>query len=102
MDSIIDIVSTAVGIKSLRAISFYCGRIPLGRGFVDTACGKLPVPAPATVEILKGLPVFGGDFNFEVTTPTGAAIIKSVVDRFCKIPPMTIRKIIKKSRLEKS
>jgi uncharacterized protein (TIGR00299 family) protein len=92
VDSIIDIVSTVIGIKSLKAAYFYSGEIPLGKGFTKTEHGRLPVPAPATIEILKGLPVFGGNFNFEVTTPTGAAILKTVVDKFDRIPPMIIDK----------
>jgi uncharacterized protein (TIGR00299 family) protein len=90
VDSIIDIVSAAVGIKNLKAVSFYSSKVPLGRGFVDTAHGRFPVPAPATIEILKGLPVFEGNFSFEVTTPTGAAVLKSVVNKFGQIPPMVI------------
>ncbi len=93
IDSIIDIVSAAIGIKNLKAASFHSSKIPLGTGFVDTANGRFPVPAFATIDILKGLPVFGGDFNFEVTTPTGAAILKSVVNKFGPIPPMVIEKI---------
>ena len=93
VDSIVDIVSTAIGIKNLKAVSFHSGKIPLGRGFIDTANGRFPVPAPATVEILKGLPVFGGNFSFEATTPTGAAILRSVVSNFGQIPPMTIERI---------
>ncbi len=93
LDSIIDIVSTAIGIKSLNTGLFYSSRIPLGGGFVDSAHGKLPVPAPATIEILKGLPVFGGNFDFEVTTPTGAAIIKSIAVGYGEIPPLVIKKV---------
>jgi len=93
VDSIIDIVSAAIGIKNLKTVHFYSSKIPLGKGFIETAHGRLPVPSPATIEILKGLPVFGGNFNFEVTTPTGSAILKSIVDKFGRIPPMVIDKI---------
>jgi uncharacterized protein (TIGR00299 family) protein len=92
VDSIIDIVSTAIGIKSSGAEYFYSSRIPLGKGFIKTAHGSLPVPSPATVEILKGLPVFGGDFSFEVTTPTGAAILRTIAKKFGRVPSMTIEK----------
>jgi uncharacterized protein (TIGR00299 family) protein len=92
VDSIIDIVSTAIGIKSLKAGYFYSSMIPLGKGFTRAAHGRLPVPAPATIELLKRLPVFGGDFSFEVTTPTGAAILKTIVNEFGRIPLMTIDK----------
>ena len=93
VDSIIDIVSTAIGVGSLSIEAFYSSNIPLGKGFVNISHGKLPIPAPATIEILKGLPVYGGNFNFEVTTPTGAAILKTLVREFGEIPCMSIEKI---------
>jgi len=93
LDSIIDIVSAAIGIKSLNTGLFYSRRIPLGSGFVNGTHGKLPVPAPATIEILRGLPVFGGKFNFEATTPTGAAIIKSIAIGYDGVPPLIIEKV---------
>jgi uncharacterized protein (TIGR00299 family) protein len=92
VDSIIDIVSSAVCIKDLKATCFYSSKIPLGKGFVETVHGRLPIPAPATIELLKGLPVFEGNFSFEVTTPTGAAILKTIVNKFSQIPPMIIDK----------
>ena len=93
VDSIIDIVSTAVGIKSLGIDVIYSSKIPLGRGFVSTLHGRLPVPAPATLEILKELPVYSGNFGFEVSTPTGAAILKILVKEFGDMPFMSIKKI---------
>jgi len=93
VDSIIDIVSTAIGIKSLGIESYYSSKIPLGSGFVDSSHGKLPVPAPATVEILKGIPVCTGIFDYEVTTPTGAAIIKTLAAKFGGIRCMEIEKV---------
>ena len=93
VDSIIDIVCTAICLSNLKVGSFYCSSVPMGSGFVNGSHGKLPVPAPATVEILKKIPVYGGNFNFEVTTPTGAAIIKTLVSSFGNIPYMEIEKI---------
>lgn len=93
VDSIIDIVSTAIGLVFLKIGSFYSSNVPLGSGFVKSSHGKLPVPAPATLEILKKIPVYGGNFDFEVTTPTGAAIIKTLAARFGGIPDMEIEKI---------
>ncbi|GAI10655.1 unnamed protein product, partial [marine sediment metagenome] len=93
VDSIIDIVSTAIGIKSLGIESYYSSKIPLGSGFVDSSHGKLPVPAPATVEILKGIPVCTGIFDYEVTTPTGAAIIRTLAAKFGGIRCMEIEKV---------
>ncbi|MFA5015211.1 MAG: nickel pincer cofactor biosynthesis protein LarC [Actinomycetota bacterium] len=93
VDSIIDIVSTAIGLRFLKIGSFYSSNVPLGSGFVGSSHGKLPVPAPATLEILKKIPVYGGNFDFEVTTPTGAAIIKTLAAKFGEIPDMEIEKI---------
>ncbi|MDD3520761.1 MAG: nickel pincer cofactor biosynthesis protein LarC [Actinomycetota bacterium] len=93
LDSIIDIVGTAIGLDYFDLKKIYAAQVPLGSGYVNTAHGKLPVPAPATAEILKGVPVYAGDFDFEVTTPTGAAILRSSVDSFCKIPFTNIDKI---------
>jgi pyridinium-3,5-bisthiocarboxylic acid mononucleotide nickel chelatase len=93
VDSIVDITGTAVCLNKLKIDIFYSNRVPTGKGFVNCAHGKLPVPAPATMEILKGIPAYGGDFDFEVTTPTGAAIIKALVAGFGDIPFMKIKKI---------
>jgi hypothetical protein len=90
IDSIIDIVGTAIGIAYLKIDKVYCSRLPLGSGSIDTSHGKLPIPAPATLEILRGVPVYQGDFDFEVTTPTGAAIAKVLADSFGKIPDIEI------------
>lgn len=92
VDSIIDIVSAAVCVNKLKIESFYSSKIPVGSGFVNSSHGKLPVPAPATVEILKGVPVYGGSFDFEVTTPTGAAIVKNLTKSFGGLPYIKIDK----------
>jgi pyridinium-3,5-bisthiocarboxylic acid mononucleotide nickel chelatase len=93
VDSIIDIVSTAVCLDKLKIGMIYSSSVPTGRGFINCAHGKLPIPAPATAEILKGVQVYEGGFDFEVTTPTGAAIIKALVTEFGSIPHMEIEKI---------
>ena len=93
VDSIIDVTGTAIALAELAPDKIISSDIPLGRGFVKTMHGQLPVPAPATLEILKDLPVYAGDFDFEVTTPTGAAIIKSLASGFGSIPPMKIKDI---------
>ncbi len=78
IDSIIDIVSTAIGLEYFGIKAVYSSIVSLGKGFVDTQHGKMPVPAPATIEILKDYPVTFLDVQFELTTPTGAAIIKTL------------------------
>ncbi len=91
VDSIVDILSVSILVKKLKIENIISSRIPLGSGTANTKHGTIPVPAPATLEILKGVPVFGGDLGFEATTPTGAAIIKVLVDEFTDIPKMSIQ-----------
>lgn len=93
LDSIIDIIATAAALDSLKPDLIYASGVPLGSGIASTMHGKIPIPAPATVEILKGVPSYGGNFDFEVTTPTGAAIISTICNRFGKMPLMCIEKI---------
>ena len=93
VDSIIDIVSASIGISKLGLDLIYCQSIPLGKGIASAMHGNIPIPAPATLEILKGVPVYGGNFNFEVTTPTGAAILKFFVTNFSSIPLMRIERV---------
>jgi uncharacterized protein (TIGR00299 family) protein len=82
MDSIIDIVGSAICLDLLRPEKITAGEIELGGGTVKCAHGILPVPAPATVLLVQGLPVKTGGFDKEMTTPTGAAILASCVDEF--------------------
>lgn len=93
VDTIVDVVSTAICVDNLNPDAIFCSAIPLGRGVAKTCHGTIPVPAPATLEILKDLPVYGGGFNFEVTTPTGAAIVKALVKDFGDLPLMEIKKV---------
>jgi pyridinium-3,5-bisthiocarboxylic acid mononucleotide nickel chelatase len=90
VDSIVDIVGAALCLDYFNIQSVSSSPLPLGSGFVDCAHGKLPVPAPATLEILKGVPVYGGPFDGEVVTPTGAGIIASLSQGFGPIPDMAI------------
>ncbi|HTP12164.1 MAG TPA: nickel pincer cofactor biosynthesis protein LarC [Bacteroidota bacterium] len=78
IDSLVDIVGTAIGLEALGVDVVYSSPVKLGNGgFVNSQHGLLPVPTPATVEILRGYPTVLGDIPFELTTPTGAAIIKA-------------------------
>ena len=92
-DSIVDIVATAVGVHELGIESFYFSPIPLGRGIVRSMHGPLPAPSPATLELLKGLPVSGVDVESETVTPTGAAIMRVLGKNFGDQPAMKIEKI---------
>jgi uncharacterized protein (TIGR00299 family) protein len=82
LDSIIDVVGTAICLDILSPDKITCGEIELGGGTVKCAHGILPVPAPATQILCRGLPVTTGGFNKEMTTPTGAAILAASVDEF--------------------
>lgn len=93
VDSITDIVSAAVMIDQLKFDKIISTPIPTGKGFVKTQHGLLPVPAPATAEILKGVPVYSTDIEFELTTPTGAAIIKYLTDEFGQMPQIKVNSI---------
>ncbi|VEN73089.1 putative nickel insertion protein [Candidatus Desulfarcum epimagneticum] len=89
-DAIVDIVGAAIGVSILGLGPVSASRIPLGRGQIGCAHGTLPVPAPAVVEILKGVPVCRGHARAEMTTPTGAAIIVALADSFGSMPDMTL------------
>ena len=82
IDSIVDIVGSCILIDLLCVDKIYATKVPLGSGFVKCAHGIIPVPAPAVVEILKDVPVKFNNVTGECTTPTGAAIIKTMCDEF--------------------
>jgi pyridinium-3,5-bisthiocarboxylic acid mononucleotide nickel chelatase len=90
IDSIVDIVGGVWAIESLKLDRIYSSALNVGEGFVDCAHGRLPVPAPATLKLLKGIPVFSTGVKTELTTPTGAAMIGFYADKFQSIPEMTI------------
>ena len=93
VDSIVDIVGAAVLIEMLNPDHIYASAVPLGTGFVDAAHGRIPVPAPATIEILKDVPVYSTGVRGELVTPTGAAIIKTLAEEFTQLPEVEISKI---------
>ena len=90
VDSIVDIVGAAVGLDLLGVDRFESSPLPPGRGWVKAAHGKMPLPAPATAELLKGVPLASSDVEMEMTTPTGAAIVTTVGESFGPLPAMTI------------
>jgi uncharacterized protein (TIGR00299 family) protein len=90
LDSIADIVATAVCVDLLGVERITASALPLGRGFTKSAHGMIPVPAPATVEILKGVPVYDSGIESELVTPTGAAILKALAASFGGLPPMRV------------
>lgn len=93
-DSIADIVGVCLGLELLGIEELVCSTIALGSGTTPrTAHGVLPVPAPATLQLLAGLPVEGGQVPGEATTPTGAALVAVCADAYGPIPPMTPARI---------
>lgn len=92
IDSIIDIVGAAICYRALDVEDVHVSVVELGGGMVKCDHGKLPVPAPATAEIIKNIPVRTGGVDFEATTPTGAAIIATLGNVFNSIQPLKILK----------
>jgi uncharacterized protein (TIGR00299 family) protein len=92
-DCLVDIFGTLIGLDLLGIKTLYSSPLNLGGGTVAAAHGILPVPAPATAEILKGVPVYQSDEPFELTTPTGAAILKTLTERFGEMPLIVPHKI---------
>lgn len=90
VDSIIDIVGTAAALSWLRPRRVVARVVPLGGGVVKTAHGLLPVPAPATLALLRGAPVEHGGVDVELTTPTGAGILAATVERYGPMPPLLV------------
>lgn len=90
VDSIIDIVAAAFGVESLGIASISASSLPLGSGITETAHGRIPIPAPATIALLKGVPVYDSGLRHELVTPTGAALIKEFASSFGTMPPMII------------
>jgi uncharacterized protein (TIGR00299 family) protein len=93
MDSIIDIVGAAIGFELLGIDDFACSLIDVGAGQVRTAHGMLPVPAPATAELLRGVPTFTSGIQKELVTPTGAAIATTLSAHYAEMPPMRLEAI---------
>lgn len=92
-DSIADIVGAVAGLNWLGVEAVYASAVPTGCGTIQIAHGEVSVPAPATAQLLTGVPLAPSDVPFELTTPTGAGILKYYVKRFGQMPPMTIDKI---------
>ena len=97
VDSLLDIVGACVGLEALGVAEVWCGPVALGGegtgGYVECAHGRLPVPAFATLELMKGLPLRSCPVAAELTTPTGAALMRALVTRFGPLPPLAIEKI---------
>lgn len=93
VDSIVDIVGVAIAVDLLEIGEICASKVSLGRTMVDTRHGKLPVPSPAALELLKGVPVAISEIGSELVTPTGAAILKTLVKNFGHLPQAEISSI---------
>jgi uncharacterized protein (TIGR00299 family) protein len=90
IDALVDIVGSFLCAEYLGITRVHASPIPLGRGFVSCSHGVIPVPAPATLAILKGVPVRASGINMEIVTPTGAAIITTLANSFGAMPDMVV------------
>lgn len=93
VDTIIDIAGAVIGFKKLGIEKVYCSKLNVGTGFVEFSHGKFPVPAPATAEMLKNVPIYNNGIEAELVTPTGAAIITTFASHFGEMPSIKVEKI---------
>jgi pyridinium-3,5-bisthiocarboxylic acid mononucleotide nickel chelatase len=93
LDAIIDFVSACAGLELMEISELVCSSLNVGGGRVEAAHGTLPVPAPATAELLKGLPVYSSGNDGELVTPTGAAIVSTLAASFGPMPAMKVERI---------
>jgi uncharacterized protein (TIGR00299 family) protein len=91
VDAIVDIVGSCLLLEKLGVERVVASPLPMGRGFVECMHGTIPLPAPATLELLAGVPVYPVDVEGELVTPTGAALLKTLADGFGPMPTMTVR-----------
>lgn len=93
VDAIIDIVGSVIGLELLGVTQVLASPVNVGSGTVQTSHGMFPIPAPATAELLKGIPMCQSSMQFELATPTGAAIISTLASSFGPLPPMRVNRI---------
>ncbi|MCS7286811.1 MAG: nickel pincer cofactor biosynthesis protein LarC [Anaerolineae bacterium] len=93
VDAIVDVVGSILGLELLGVEEVYVSPLHLGYGMVKGAHGPLPVPAPATMELVRGVPVYGWDVEAELLTPTGAAILTTLARSFGSPPPFKVEKV---------
>ncbi|OQX65066.1 MAG: TIGR00299 family protein [Desulfococcus sp. 4484_242] len=93
VDSIVDIVGAVYGLECLNVEKIFVSPLPVGSGFTTCAHGTIPIPAPATLSLLKGIPVIDSGTRHEMVTPTGAALVRELAASFGSMPPMTMESI---------
>ena len=92
-DTIVDVTGTLLALDMLEISLIQASPIPVGNGFIQGAHGQIPLPAPATVGLLHGLPIYGLDIQAELVTPTGAALLAALVEDFGPLPPMILESV---------
>jgi hypothetical protein len=93
VDAIVDVTGAAIGLARLGIERVTSSPVALGHGSVETDHGRLPLPAPATLELLRGVPTVPAHIEWETVTPTGAAILRTLVDAYGELPAMTVEAI---------
>jgi uncharacterized protein (TIGR00299 family) protein len=93
VDTIVDVVGTLVGLEALGVERVYASPLPMARGFIQAAHGRIPLPAPATLALLKGVPVVGSELSAELVTPTGAALLSHLAADFGPLPAMVLEAV---------
>jgi len=93
VDSIIDIVASVAGIYLLGIEKLFVSRMPVGKGIITSAHGKIPLPSPATIALLEGVPIYDSGQEVEMITPTGAALITSLCSSFGPMPSMIVERV---------
>jgi uncharacterized protein (TIGR00299 family) protein len=93
VDAIVDVVGVLAAVELLEIKRVVVSPLPMGRGFISGAHGQIPLPAPATLGLLKGVPLCGSSIDVEFVTPTGAALLVELADAWGPLPAMTLREI---------
>jgi len=93
IDAIVDIVGVCIALERLGVEALHCAPLPMSRGFAECTHGTIPLPAPAVLELARGVPVYSVDVEGELVTPTGAALMTTLAHRFGPMPTMTIQTI---------
>jgi hypothetical protein len=93
LDAIGDVCGIALALESLAIDELVCSPLPVPRGWIGAAHGRLPLPAPATLELLRGAPLYGVELDVELVTPTGAAVVAALASAFGPLPPMRLASV---------
>jgi pyridinium-3,5-bisthiocarboxylic acid mononucleotide nickel chelatase len=92
-DTIVDVIGTLLALELLDISQIFASPVPTGSGFIQGAHGQIPLPAPATIKLLQGIPVFGMGIEAELVTPTGAALLAELVSDFGPVPELVLEEI---------